>query len=94
MMDNLAIRAAEDYAKAGYPVGAAAILLCELDGTAEEVSEGIAQVQSSLVHSPQMGRFFHDRPSRFTFCSTSSQVSYWADHWAGSMGGVAGLKYP
>src|SRR3989344_2195027 len=45
MMDNLAIRAAEEYAKAGYPVEAAAILLCELDGTNEEVSEGIAQVR-------------------------------------------------
>lgn len=32
MMDNLAIRAAEDYAAAGYPVDAAAILLLELDG--------------------------------------------------------------
>jgi len=49
MMDNLAIRAAEDYAKAGYPTGAAAILLCELDGTAEEVSEGIAQVRTLLL---------------------------------------------
>ncbi|MEW6330338.1 MAG: FAD-linked oxidase C-terminal domain-containing protein [Pseudomonadota bacterium] len=49
MMDNLAIRAAEAYAKAGYPVGAAAILLCELDGTAEEVSEGIAQIRTLLL---------------------------------------------
>jgi glycolate oxidase len=49
MMDNLAIRAAEDYAKAGYPVGAAAILLCELDGTSEEVSEGIAQIRTLLL---------------------------------------------
>ncbi|MEK7207160.1 MAG: glycolate oxidase subunit GlcD [Pseudomonadota bacterium] len=49
MMDNLAIRAAEDYAKVGYPVEAAAILLCELDGTAEEVSEGIAQVRELLL---------------------------------------------
>ena len=32
MMDNLAIRAAEDFIHAGYPVEAAAILLCELDG--------------------------------------------------------------
>jgi glycolate oxidase len=49
MMDNLAIRAAEAYAKAGYPVEAAAILLCELDGTAEEVSEGIAQIRALLL---------------------------------------------
>jgi glycolate oxidase len=49
MMDNLAIRAAEEYAKAGYPVGAVAILLCELDGTSEEVSEGIAQIRTLLL---------------------------------------------
>lgn len=49
MMDNLAIRAAEDYSHAGYPVDAAAILLCELDGTNEEVSEGIMQVRRLLL---------------------------------------------
>ncbi len=49
MMDNLAIRAAEEYAKAGYPTDAAAILLCELDGTSEEVAEGIAQVRELLT---------------------------------------------
>ncbi len=48
MMDNLAIRATEDYVKVGYPVDATAILLCELDGTNEEVSEGIAQVRELL----------------------------------------------
>ena len=50
MMDNPAIRAAEDYVHAGYPVEAQAILLCELDGTNEEVSEGIAQVRELLMH--------------------------------------------
>ncbi len=49
MMDNPAIRAAEDYVKVGYPVEAAAILLCELDGTNEEVSEGIARVRELLL---------------------------------------------
>ena len=49
MMDNLAIRAAEEYAKAGYPIAAAAILLCELDGANEEVSEGVAQVRTLLL---------------------------------------------
>ena len=38
MMDNPAIRAAEDFVKAGYPVDAQAILLCELDGTQQEVN--------------------------------------------------------
>ena len=48
MMDNLAIRAAEDYAQAGYPIDAKAILLCELDGTNEEVAEQIEFVENLL----------------------------------------------
>ncbi|XKE44843.1 glycolate oxidase subunit GlcD [Halomonas organivorans] len=39
MMDNLAIRAAEDFIRAGYPVEAEAILLCELDGVEADVDE-------------------------------------------------------
>jgi glycolate oxidase len=39
MMDQLAIQAAEDFAGAGYPRDAAALLLCEVDGTREEVVE-------------------------------------------------------
>jgi glycolate oxidase len=39
MMDQLAIQAAEDFAAAGYPRDAAALLLCEVDGTREEVAE-------------------------------------------------------
>ena len=42
MMDRLAVQAAEDFAHAGYPRDAAALLLCELDGTAEEVAETCA----------------------------------------------------
>ena len=38
MMDELAIEAAEAFVHAGYPLGAKAILLCELDGVAEEVA--------------------------------------------------------
>jgi len=37
MMDGLAIRAAEEFAHAGYPIDATAIILCELDGPADEV---------------------------------------------------------
>jgi glycolate oxidase len=39
MMDRLAIQAAEDFSHAGYPRDAAAILLCEVDGTREEVEQ-------------------------------------------------------
>jgi glycolate oxidase len=46
MMDRLAIQAAEDFALAGYPRDAEALLLCEVDGTAEEVAEHIAKVEA------------------------------------------------
>ncbi len=48
MMDKLAIEAAEDFVKAGYPRDAAAILLCELDGADAEVSEQIYKVRRIL----------------------------------------------
>ncbi|MDX9739802.1 MAG: FAD-linked oxidase C-terminal domain-containing protein [Gammaproteobacteria bacterium] len=46
LMDRLAIRAAEDYAGAGYPRDAAAILLCELDGDSEELDARMRQVEA------------------------------------------------
>ena len=48
MMDNPAIRAAEAFARAGYPEDAAAILLCELDGVQQEVDSQVGQVQRLL----------------------------------------------
>ena len=48
MMDNLAIRAAEDFIKTGYPVNAAAILLCELDGAEADVIEDCDRVNELL----------------------------------------------
>lgn len=48
MMDRLAIRAAEDFVHAGYP-DCEAILLCEVDGTNEEVSQHILQVRELLL---------------------------------------------
>jgi glycolate oxidase len=44
MMDNNAVKAAEAYAHAGYDTEAAALLLCELDGTAGEVKAGVDKV--------------------------------------------------
>nr|WP_237394931.1 FAD-linked oxidase C-terminal domain-containing protein [Methylacidimicrobium sp. AP8] len=55
MMDNLAIRAAEAFVPAGYPVEAAALLLCEFDGLPQEVDEQIALAESRLRES---GAFF------------------------------------
>ncbi len=51
MMDGPAIQAAEDFVHAGYPTDAAAILICELDGTAQEVSEQIMRVRDLLLAS-------------------------------------------
>ena len=51
MMDKLAIKAAEDFVHAGYPLDAEAILLCELDGTDEEVSEHVLRVREVLKNS-------------------------------------------
>lgn len=48
MMDNPAIRAAEDFAHAGYPIDAAAILLCELDGNDSEVKIQTTQAEQIL----------------------------------------------
>ncbi|MGE7991760.1 glycolate oxidase subunit GlcD [Pseudomonas sp. NPDC089554] len=48
MMDNLSIRAAEDFIHAGYPVDAAAILLCELDGVEADVHDDCERVEAVL----------------------------------------------
>ncbi|MEH6352584.1 MULTISPECIES: glycolate oxidase subunit GlcD [unclassified Pseudomonas] len=48
MMDNLAIRAAEDFIHAGYPVEAEAILLCELDGVEADVHDDCERVRQVL----------------------------------------------
>ena len=49
MMDHLAITAAEDFVKVGYPTDAQALLICELDGTHEEVQEQLAQVSQCFT---------------------------------------------
>ena len=51
MMDKLAIRAAEDFVHAGYPLDCEAILLCEVDGVNEEVSDDIFTVHEVLAAS-------------------------------------------
>jgi glycolate oxidase len=51
MMDRAATRAVEDFLHAGYPLEAEAILLCELDGTPEEVEVGISRVETILCRS-------------------------------------------
>jgi glycolate oxidase len=48
MMDRTSSRMVEPFVKAGYDTEAAAILLCEADGTAEEVEEDIARMSAVL----------------------------------------------
>ena len=68
MMDNAAIRAAEDFVHAGYPTEAAAILLCELDGTEGEVMDQIAHVSALLenCHATEV-RVARDEEERIRF---------------------------
>ena len=51
MMDRKAIHAVEPYVGAGYDMNAEAILLCESDGTAEEVADEIARTTTVLRES-------------------------------------------
>jgi glycolate oxidase len=68
MMDKLAIQAAEDFVHAGYPRDAQAILLCELDGTHEEVAEHIARVRDILnARGATEVRTAKDEQERLTF---------------------------
>jgi glycolate oxidase len=48
MMDRPATRAVEEFVGAGYDLDAAAILLCESDGTPEEVEDEIERVKAVL----------------------------------------------
>src|SRR5687767_8126841 len=48
MMDRPATHAVEQFVHAGYDLDAAAILLCESDGTSEEVEDEIARMQAVL----------------------------------------------
>jgi glycolate oxidase len=68
MMDSHAIRAAEDYVGAGYDTDAAALLLCELDGTREEVRHGIEQVTTVFRrHSATSIRVSQNEAERLLF---------------------------
>ena len=51
MMDKPAIHAAEAFANANYPLDAAAILLCELDGSEQQLAEQLTQVETTLTQA-------------------------------------------
>jgi len=70
MMDNPAIRAAEDFVHASYPVDAEAILICELDGTEEEVVSQIELVEQVLIKGGAVEtRLAKDEAERLLFWS-------------------------
>ncbi|MTI64265.1 FAD-linked oxidase C-terminal domain-containing protein [Methylophaga sp.] len=70
MMDRLAIQAAEDFCHPGYPLDAEAILLCEIDGNNEEVSERIMQLRQVLDRTG---------PMHFATAETEAQrQQFWA----------------
>ncbi|MFT5504820.1 MAG: glycolate oxidase [Gammaproteobacteria bacterium] len=70
MMDNPAIRAAEDFVHAGYPVDAEAILICELDGTEQEVENQIRKVDKILMDAGAVEtRLAKDEAERALFWS-------------------------
>jgi glycolate oxidase len=90
MMDNPAIRAAEDFVHAGYPVEAAAILLVELDGTPEEVASAATRVREILEASgatevrtardpAERARFWAGRKSAFPAVGRLSPDYYCMD---------------
>ncbi len=71
MMDRLATAAVEDFVHAGYDLTAEAILLCESDGTPEEVEEEIAKIEAVM------------RGAGATACRTSMNEAERLRFWSG-----------
>ena len=70
MMDKLANAAVEDFVHAGYDLNAEAILLCESDGTPEDVAEEIAKMEAVLKASGATAcRVSKDEAERVKFWS-------------------------
>jgi glycolate oxidase len=90
LMDNAAIRAADDFVNAGYPRDAAAILLCEIDGSSAEVADQLEQAQQVLKASgaselrvaedaQQRARFWAGRKAAFPAVGRLSPDYYCMD---------------
>jgi len=71
MMDKLATEAVEGFVHAGYDLDAVAILLCESDGTPEEVAEEIAKIETVM------------NASGATACRTSASEAERLKFWSG-----------
>jgi len=70
MMDQAATRMVEPFAQAGYDCDAAAILLCESDGTAAEVEEEITQMSEVLKQAGAQ--------RLVVSCSEAERQKFWA----------------
>jgi glycolate oxidase len=70
MMDQAATHAVEEFVHAGYDLNAAAILLCESDGTPEEVAEEIARMTAVLrMHGATRVQVSRSEAERLKFWS-------------------------
>jgi glycolate oxidase len=70
MMDKATTRAVEEFVHAGYDLDAEAILLCESDGTPEEVAEEIERMTEVLKKSGASGiQISRDESERLKFWS-------------------------
>jgi glycolate oxidase len=68
MMDKKATHAVEPYVNAGYDMNAEAILLCESDGTPEEVAEEVGRMKAVLEKSGASAiRVSHNEAERLKF---------------------------
>ena len=68
MMDRPTIAAVEPYVRAGYPLDAEAILLCESDGTPHEVEEEILRIEAVMQRAGSTEcRISRDEAERLRF---------------------------
>jgi glycolate oxidase len=90
MLDQAAARLVEPHARAGYDLDAAAILLCESDGTAEEVAEEIERMSAVLraaratqlrvsVDEQERQRFWAGRKNAFPAAGRAAPAYYCMD---------------
>ncbi|MDH5537235.1 MAG: FAD-binding protein [Betaproteobacteria bacterium] len=90
MMDQITTCAVEPFVKAGYPLDAAAILLCESDGNADEVAEEIERMKKAMDESgatevrvsqsePERARFWAGRKAAFPAAGRVSPDYYCMD---------------
>lgn len=90
MLDQAASRLVEPFAKAGYDLDAAAVLLCESDGTPEEVDEEVARMSVVLrdaratriqisTNEAERLRFWAGRKNAFPAAGRAAPAYYCTD---------------